>query len=79
MTIDPELVTRKLLLMASDLDALRAFSEQGLESYLVSRINQAVVERCLERIIGRMIDVNYHLLTTAGQPPPRTTMRHSCG
>jgi uncharacterized protein YutE (UPF0331/DUF86 family) len=25
----------------------------------------------LERIIGRMIDVNYHLITEAGQPPPR--------
>jgi uncharacterized protein YutE (UPF0331/DUF86 family) len=29
-----------------------------------------VVERLLERMIGRMIDVNYHLLTEGGQPPP---------
>jgi uncharacterized protein YutE (UPF0331/DUF86 family) len=30
-----------------------------------------VAERLLERIIGRMIDVNYHLLTESGQTPPR--------
>jgi uncharacterized protein YutE (UPF0331/DUF86 family) len=33
-------------------------------------VDQAVVERRLQRAIGRMIDVNYHLLTSAGEPPP---------
>ena len=28
-------------------------------------------ERYLERMIGRMIDVNYHLITDAGHAPPR--------
>lgn len=70
MTIDPELVTRKLLLIATDLAALEAIRERGTDAYLQNWIEQAVVERFLERVIGRMIDVNYHLLTASGHPPP---------
>ena len=36
----------------------------------VVRAHQAVVERYLERTIGRMIDVNFHLITGAGHAPP---------
>jgi uncharacterized protein YutE (UPF0331/DUF86 family) len=70
MTIDPDLVTRKLLLVAADLDALRSISARGVDAYLRSRVDQACVERYLERAIGRMIDVNYHVITGSGQPPP---------
>ena len=70
MTVDPALVTRKLLLVAADLDALRPVADRGEPSYLGNPVDQAFVERYLERLIGRMIDVNYHLLTGAGQPPP---------
>jgi len=70
VTIDPALVTRKLLLIASDLDALRPVVSKGLEAYLANRVEQAFVERYLERMIGRMIDVNFHLITGAGQAPP---------
>jgi uncharacterized protein YutE (UPF0331/DUF86 family) len=70
MTVDPALVTRKLLLIVSDLEALRPVVQRGETAYLGSRVEQAFVERYLERIIGRMIDVNYHLLTGAGHAPP---------
>lgn len=70
MTVDPALVTRKLLLIAADLDALRPVAERGLDAYLASRVEQAFVERYLERSIGRMIDVNYHVITGGGHPPP---------
>jgi uncharacterized protein YutE (UPF0331/DUF86 family) len=70
MTVDPALVTRKLLLVAADLDPLRPVAERGLEAYLAHPIEQAFVERYLERMIGRMIDVNYHVITGVGQPPP---------
>jgi uncharacterized protein YutE (UPF0331/DUF86 family) len=70
MTVDSALVTRKLLLIAADLAALRPVADRGLDAYLASHIEQAFVERYLERSIGRMIDVNYHLITGAGQPPP---------
>lgn len=70
MSIDSELVTRKMLLIARDLDALRAINERGPDTYLTNRIDQAVAERHLERMIGRMIDINYHVLTESGQAPP---------
>jgi uncharacterized protein YutE (UPF0331/DUF86 family) len=70
MTVDPALVTRKLLLIAADLDALRPAADRGLDAYLASQLEQAFVERYLERTIGRMIDVNYHLITGSGHPPP---------
>jgi uncharacterized protein YutE (UPF0331/DUF86 family) len=70
MTIDRDLVTRKLLLVAADLDPLRVILARGLNAYLADRISQAAVERHLERIVTRMIDVNYHLITAIGHPPP---------
>ncbi len=70
MTLDRELVTRKLLLIARDLEELREIASGDREQYLHSRRDQAVVERYLERMIGRAIDINFHLITEAGQPPP---------
>lgn len=51
-------------------DRTRSPAPEG-DGYLAGRIDELVAERLLERIIGRLIDVNYHLLTDAGQPPPR--------
>ena len=70
MTVDADLVTRKLLLIAADIEALRPIADRGADEYARSWIDQAVVERYLERVVGRMIDVNYHLITAAGHPPP---------
>jgi uncharacterized protein YutE (UPF0331/DUF86 family) len=69
--IDPELVTRKLVLIAEDLAGVQELARQPFEEYLGSPTSELVAERYLERMIGRMIDVNYHLLTESGQPPPR--------
>ena len=70
MTVDRELVTRKLLLITQDLDAVAPFATKPVSTFLESRVDQAVVERMLERMIGRMIDVKYHLITECGHPPP---------
>jgi uncharacterized protein YutE (UPF0331/DUF86 family) len=70
MSVDPELVTRKLLLVARDLDMLSAIHARGTDAYWVNAVDQAVAERHLERMIGRMIDINYHLLTESGHAPP---------
>ena len=68
--IDVELITRKMALVTRDLTALGPIARKDLTSYLTSEIDEVVVERYLERIIGRMIDINYHLITEAGHPPP---------
>ncbi|MBM3770309.1 MAG: DUF86 domain-containing protein [Acidimicrobiia bacterium] len=70
MTLDSELVTRKLLLITADLDQLRDIHSGGETAYLASRVDQVVCERLLERIVTRMIDINYHVLTASGHPPP---------
>lgn len=70
MTVDRDLVTRKLLLIARDLEELRDIAQQDADAYLRSRRDQAVVERYLERMIGRAIDINFHLMTESGHAPP---------
>lgn len=70
MTIDRELVTRKLLLVTADIESLAAIRDKGRNAYLTNSIDQAVVERRLERAVGRMIDINYHVITASGHPPP---------
>jgi uncharacterized protein YutE (UPF0331/DUF86 family) len=69
--IDTELVTRKMVLITADLRALEPLARHPVEEYVASPTDEILVERYLERIIGRMIDINYHLVTEAGQPPPR--------
>jgi uncharacterized protein YutE (UPF0331/DUF86 family) len=68
--IDNELVTRKILLITKDVEALRVLAAMTPEVFLGSSINAVVAERYIERAVGRMIDINYHLLTESGQAPP---------
>lgn len=82
--IDKQLVIRKLALIAGDIVQLEVFAAQSEQEYLSSPINEAAAERYLERTIGRMIDVNYHLVTELGNPPPKdyfnsfTELARSC-
>lgn len=70
MTIDAELVTRKVVLIMRDLESLRPLAARDRADFLQSGIDGAAAERYLERMIGRMIDINFHLITASGQPPP---------
>ena len=69
--IDRELVTRKMILVTEDLRRLESLAAKGRNEYLASETDEALAERYLERMIGRMIDVNFHLLTESGEAPPR--------
>lgn len=69
--IDRALVTRKITLILKDLSALTDLSRQSREAYVANPINEVLAERYLERMIGRMIDINYHLITESGHPPPK--------
>ena len=69
--IDPVLVTRKINLIAVDLERLEELGAMTLSAYMANPVHEAAAERYLERIIGRMIDINYHLITEQGNPPPR--------
>lgn len=69
--IDRDLVTRKLVLITADLKALAPLATKPLGEYLTSEFDEVLVERYLERIVGRMIDINYHLLIESGDAPPK--------
>src|SRR5581483_10722054 len=69
--IDQELVTRKLSLILADVKALTPLARKPLDQYLSNDVDEVLVERYLERIIGRMIDLNYYLIVESGHPPPR--------
>jgi uncharacterized protein YutE (UPF0331/DUF86 family) len=68
--IDAALVDRKALLITRDLADLAPLGRKPLADYLASAIDELVAERLLERLIGRMIDINYHLLIETGHAPP---------
>lgn len=69
--IDRTLVTRKAVLIAEDMKLVDRYAALELAEYLAERLNELAAERCLERIIGRMIDINFHVITEAGNAPPR--------
>jgi len=69
--VDRDLVTRKIALIVDDLSAVTAIAQNPVADYLASATDELVTERYLERMIGRMIDINYHLVTEAGHAPPR--------
>lgn len=68
--IDRELVTRKSLLIARDLEPLGELARLDPDAFVASRSEQVLAERYLERIIGRLIDINFHLITASGAAPP---------
>jgi len=69
--IDRQLITRKMSLILEDVAAMTRLSQLSRERYLEDSINEALAERYLERAIGRMIDINFHLITESGQVPPK--------
>lgn len=69
-----DLVERKISLIQDDLGKLAAFANAAFEEIARDDIKQAAVERMLERIISRAIDVNEHLIAAfakADTSPPK--------
>ncbi len=63
MPVNREIVERKISLILKDLDRLRETADLELSDYLADEINEIVAERYLERIIGRMTDINFHIVS----------------
>ena len=63
MAFNPELVERKINLILRDLADLRDLARLDQSEYLADFKNEVLAERYLERIIGRVIDINYHIIT----------------
>lgn len=59
-----------MVLITADLGTLQGMASKDRGSYLASPTDELVAERLLERMVGRMIDINFHLITEAGEAPP---------
>ena len=60
--LDSQLIHRKAKFIEGDLSKLKEFQNVSIEEYINSLEIRLQVERLLQRIIGRVIDINYHLL-----------------
>ncbi|MDO8555152.1 MAG: DUF86 domain-containing protein [bacterium] len=60
--IRKDFVKRKISLIQDDLSNLTKFSDLSFDDITKDSIKQAAVERFLERIINRAIDINQHLI-----------------
>jgi uncharacterized protein YutE (UPF0331/DUF86 family) len=68
--IDQELIYRKFKLISKDLKSLRQISNLSEREYFKDPVWEIQTERYLERIIGRMIDVNYHIVSEVSGSSP---------
>lgn len=69
--IDKKLIYRKINLIAKDLQRLKPISLISQKEYFKKIEHEVLTERYLERIITRMIDINYHLIVETDNPPPK--------
>ena len=77
----PEFVERKLQLIAEELGRLSGFADVSFEDLVSDPIRLAAVERILERIVLRAVDVNEHIIsslaTGAEEKATRLTYRET--
>ncbi|MFP4684175.1 MAG: type VII toxin-antitoxin system HepT family RNase toxin [Ectothiorhodospira sp.] len=71
--IREDFIRRKLQLIGEDLGRLVRFKDLTLDELLADDIRLAAVERIIERIVMRAVDVNEHLLAERLPPDARST------
>lgn len=77
----PDFVRRKAYLIASDLELLERYRGVAYDDLVADPYALAAVERLLERIVMRAVDVNQHLLAALApgvfRSPSRLTYRQT--
>ncbi|MEK7119688.1 MAG: HepT-like ribonuclease domain-containing protein [Patescibacteria group bacterium] len=68
--IDAQLIARKGKLIEEDLQKLSFYASLTEKEYRSKEEAQLAAERLLERIVGRLIDINYHILKETYQTMP---------
>lgn len=64
--LNKHFIVRKLQLIEEDLTKLQPFADKTIDQIAQQPLEQAAVERYLERIITRAIDVNNHVIAELG-------------
>lgn len=73
--LNEDFIYRKISLIEDELSRLKEFSQYSFNEIVSDFRKQAVVERLLERIITRAIDINQHIikeLADESTSPPKT-------
>ncbi|MBU2578960.1 DUF86 domain-containing protein [Patescibacteria group bacterium] len=65
--LDRIFVKRKLKMITEDLDCLKEFRDYSLDDLAKDFLKQAAVERMLERIVIRAVDINNHIIIEKGK------------
>jgi uncharacterized protein YutE (UPF0331/DUF86 family) len=64
--LDHDLIKRKLHLNQKELERLQKFEHMTIEEVAADEAQHAACERYLERLIGRAIDINRHIIGEIG-------------
>ena len=73
--VRPDFVKRKIYLITEDLARLTHFKDEPFEAIVGDFAKLATVERLLERIVMRAIDVNEHLIAEMADGQEEKTTR----
>lgn len=65
--LDRDLIQRKIKLILEDLDRLRGYKDYSFDEIARDFVKEAVIERLLEKVITRAIDVNQHIISELGK------------
>lgn len=65
--LDRDLIQRKVKLILEDLDRLRGYKDCSYGEIARDFVKEAVIERLLEKVITRAIDINQHILSVLGK------------
>src|SRR3989338_4244890 len=71
MPIDEEIVRRKIKFIGEDFEKLKPIVAASYDEFMAREVAKPALERYLERIIGRMIDINYHFVRELRHLPPK--------
>lgn len=65
--LDKEFITRKIKLIQEDLAKLESLGNFTLDEIVSDYVKMGALERYLEKIINRAIDINQHLIAELGE------------
>lgn len=68
---EKQTIERKIEKIYQDLTDLELYKNLSLENYIEDRRRKKEIERTIELILGRVIDINYHILTTVFNVVPK--------
>jgi len=64
--LDRDFIQRKIALIQDDLKHLAPFEKLTIKEIFDDFKTQAIIERVLERVIGRALDINQHIIAEQG-------------